>query len=188
MLNLIFNSTINFIDENRRFVTTSDDKSIRAWDFDIPVVVKYIAEPYMHSLPAVTVHPNKKWLGMQSLDNQILLFSSPDLKQNRKKRFAGHNIAGYACEVGFSPDGKFVSSGDGQGDIVFWDFKSCRLIKRLKAHSKAVITHAWLPHESVSCRKIAVSDSDLKLTWPCVRLLQSKLVTGSWDGLIKLFD
>lgn len=104
----------------------------------------------MHSLPAVTVHPNKKWLGMQSLDNQILLFSSPDLKQNRKKRFAGHNIAGYACEVGFSPDGKFVSSGDGQGDIVFWDFKSCRLIKRLKAHSKAVITHAWLPHESVS--------------------------------------
>lgn len=143
-------STINFIDENRRFVTTSDDKSIRAWDFDIPVVVKYIAEPYMHSLPAVTVHPNKKWLGMQSLDNQILLFSSPDLKQNRKKRFAGHNIAGYACEVGFSPDGKFVSSGDGQGDVVFWDFKSCRLIKRLKAHSKAVITHAWLPHESVS--------------------------------------
>lgn len=181
-------STINFIDENRRFVTTSDDKSIRAWDFDIPVVVKYIAEPYMHSLPAVTVHPNKKWLGMQSLDNQILLFSSPDLKQNRKKRFAGHNIAGYACEVGFSPDGKFVSSGDGQGDIVFWDFKSCRLIKRLKAHSKAVITHAWLPHESVSLPTRVHTEIQIKTDSSFPFISQSKLVTGSWDGLIKLFD
>lgn len=53
-------NTITFVDENRRFVTTSDDKTIRAWDFDIPVVIKYIAEPHMHSMPAVTVHPNSK--------------------------------------------------------------------------------------------------------------------------------
>lgn len=104
----------------------------------------------MHSMPAVGVHPSQKWLAMQSLDNQILIFSSPDLKQNRKKRFAGHNVAGYACEVQFSPDGKFVSSGDGMGDVVFWDFKSNRLLKRLHAHNKTVISHAWLPHETVS--------------------------------------
>ena len=53
-------NTITFVDENRRFVTTSDDKTIRAWDFDIPVTIKYIAEPYMHSMPAVTIHPNSK--------------------------------------------------------------------------------------------------------------------------------
>jgi WD40 repeat protein len=51
-------NTITFVDENRRFVTTSDDKTIRAWDFDIPVVIKYIAEPHMHSMPAVTLHPS----------------------------------------------------------------------------------------------------------------------------------
>ena len=51
-------NTITFVDENRRFVTTSDDKTIRAWDFDIPVVIKYIAEPFMHSMPAVTLHPS----------------------------------------------------------------------------------------------------------------------------------
>ena len=53
-------NTITFVDENRRFVTTSDDKTIRAWDFDIPVVIKYIAEPHMHSMPAVTVHPSSE--------------------------------------------------------------------------------------------------------------------------------
>ena len=53
-------NTITFVDENRRFVTTSDDKTIRAWDFDIPVVIKYIAEPHMHSMPSVTLHPNSQ--------------------------------------------------------------------------------------------------------------------------------
>lgn len=53
-------NTITFVDENRRFVTTSDDKTIRAWDYDIPVVIKYIAEPHMHSMPAVTLHPSRK--------------------------------------------------------------------------------------------------------------------------------
>lgn len=53
-------NTITFMDENRRFVTTSDDKSIRGWDYDIPVVIKYIAEPYMHSMPAVSMHPSRE--------------------------------------------------------------------------------------------------------------------------------
>jgi len=157
-------NTLTFVDENRRFVTTSDDKTMRAWDFDIPVVIKYVADPTMHSLPAVTLHPNKKWLGCQSLDNQLLIYGSDSFKQNRKKVFKGHTIAGYACQVGFSPDGKFVSSGDGDGNLVFWDWKSCRLLKRLRAHKEVVIAHEWLPHET------------------------SKIVTGSWDGLIKLWD
>ncbi len=55
-------NTITFVDENRRFVTTSDDKTIRAWDFDVPVVIKYIAEPHMHSMPAVTLHPSSMFV------------------------------------------------------------------------------------------------------------------------------
>ncbi|KAM0745636.1 WD40 repeat-like protein [Meredithblackwellia eburnea MCA 4105] len=157
-------NTINFVDENRRFVTTSDDKTIRVWDYDIPVVIKYIAEPSMHSMPAVGMHPNKKWLAMQSLDNQILIFGSDSFKQNRKKRFAGHTIAGYACEPHFSPDGKYLSSGDGQGNMVFWDWKNCRIVSKFKAHNQVVISHAWLPHET------------------------SKVITSSWDSSIKLWD
>lgn len=157
-------NTITFVDENRRFVTTSDDKTIRAWDFDIPVVIKYIAEPHMHSMPAVTLHPSKKYFAAQSLDNQILIYSTDNFRQNRKKRFAGHSVAGYACQVGFSPDGKWISSGDGEGNVVFWDWKTGRIKSRMKAHSKVVIAHEWLPHET------------------------SKVITASWDGLIKLWD
>lgn len=87
---------------------------------------------------------------MQSLDNQILIYSADTFKQHRNKRFAGHTTAGYACEVGFSPDARFLSSGDGSGNMVFWDWKNCKIVKRLKCHDKVVISHAWLPHETVS--------------------------------------
>lgn len=46
---------------DRRFVNTSADKTIRAWDFDIPVVINYLADPHMHSMPAVTLHPSSEF-------------------------------------------------------------------------------------------------------------------------------
>jgi WD40 repeat protein len=70
-------------------------------------------------------------------------------RQVKKKRFAGHTIAGYACKVAFSPDGKYISSGTGSGDLVFWDWKTGKIAKRLKGHKEVVIDHAWLPNEHV---------------------------------------
>ncbi|KAL2546998.1 Transducin/WD40 repeat-like superfamily protein [Forsythia ovata] len=120
-------NTITFVDNNRRFVTSSDDKSLRVWEFGIPVVIKYISEPHMHSMPSISLHPNTNWLACQSLDNQILIYSTRERFQlNKKKRFAGHIAAGYACQVNFSPDGRFVMSGDGEGRCWFWDWKSCK--------------------------------------------------------------
>ena len=55
-------NSITFVDENRRFVTSSDDKSLRVWDFGIPVQIKYIADPTMHSMPSVAAHPNGNFI------------------------------------------------------------------------------------------------------------------------------
>ena len=64
-------NTITFVDDNRRFITTSDDKTMRAWEYDIPVVIKYIAEPDMHSMPAVTLHPSSKCMPMNAQEWKI---------------------------------------------------------------------------------------------------------------------
>ena len=52
-------------------MTTSDDKSVRVWEWDIPVDFKYIADPGMHSMPAVTKSPDEKYLAATSLDNKV---------------------------------------------------------------------------------------------------------------------
>ncbi len=142
-------NSITFVDNGRRFATTSDDKTMRIWDYDIPVVIKYIADPTMHSMPTVSLSPSNKWLLAQSMDNQILTFAADGFKQNRKKVFKGHTVAGFGCQVGWSPDGRWVSSGDSEGNMCFWDWKTGRLVKRLRgAHREAVISHVWLPHET----------------------------------------
>ena len=90
-------------------------------------------------------------MACQSLDNQILIYTADGtFRQVKKKRFAGHTIAGYACNIGFSPDGKYISSGTGAGDVVFWDWKTGKIVKRIRAHDQVVIDHAWLPNEPVS--------------------------------------
>ncbi|WFD42652.1 hypothetical protein MPSI1_001300 [Malassezia psittaci] len=154
-------NTITFTNADH-FVSTSDDKSMRAWDFDIPVVTKYIADPHMQSMPSMALHPDNTWLAGQSMDNSVLVFNADTYRQS-SRAFKGHSVTGFACQLGFSPDGRFLSSGDSQGNLVFWDWDKGSLIKRLPAHRDAVICHSWLPHET------------------------SKVVTGAWDGLLKLW-
>jgi hypothetical protein len=66
------------------------------------VQVKYIADPSMHSMPAVAEHPNGKALCYQSLDNQIVTYNTTGrFRQNRKKTFKGHLTSGHACQARF---------------------------------------------------------------------------------------
>jgi hypothetical protein len=65
---------VTFFDEGRRFVSSSDDKKILVWEFNIPVPIKYVSEPGMHSMPAMVMHPDGKHIVGQSLDNQICTF------------------------------------------------------------------------------------------------------------------
>ncbi|XP_064864568.1 pre-mRNA-processing factor 17-like [Oncorhynchus nerka] len=174
-------NTITFVDENRRFVSTSDDKSLRVWEWKTTIsryffshvplkkstsmVFKYIAEPSMHSMPAVTLSPDGKWLSCQSMDNQILIFGAQNrFRLNKKKIFKGHMVAGYACQVDFSPDMSYVVSGDADGKLNIWDWKTTKLYHRIKAHDKVCISALWHPHET------------------------SKVITCGWDGQIKLWD
>lgn len=159
-------NSVTFVDDNRRFVSTSDDKKILVWEWGIPVPIKYISEPSMHSMPAVTIHPSGGFLAGQSLNNQIDVYTARDkFKRVRNKVFKGHTVAGYACQLGFSPNGQYLVSGDGEGKLAFWDWKSTKMLKKLRAHDKGpAMGVAWHPLEP------------------------SKVVSCGWDGLIKLWD
>ena len=127
-------NTLTFVDQNRRFISTSDDKSLRAWELNIPVPIKFIAEPYMYALTRACLHPSGKHALFQSGDNQIVVYAAGDrFRQNRKKSFRGHNTSGYAIDVDVSPDGGLVASGDSGGYVCFWDWKSCKMFHKIRA-------------------------------------------------------
>ncbi|KAJ5492547.1 Pre-mRNA-processing factor [Penicillium diatomitis] len=161
-------NTITFVDDNRRFISTSDDKSLRAWEYGIPVPIKFIAEPYMFALTRATPHPNGKYVAFQSGDNQIVVYGATDkFRQNRKKSFRGHNNAGYGIDIKISPDGQFLASGDSGGFVCFWDWKTGKMYHKIMAGGKeggATTCLDWHPQET------------------------SKVATGGLEGVIKYWD
>lgn len=159
-------NTITFCEDATKMVTSSDDKKVLVWEWDIGVPIKYISDPTMHSMPAVVKHPNDRFWAGQSLDNTICVYqASGRYSLQRKKKFSGHNIAGYACDIAFSPNGKFVVSGDGDGKLFFWDWNSGKNYRKFHAHDKGpTIGCAWHPIES------------------------SLVVTCGWDAVIKVWE
>lgn len=158
-------NTVTFIDNDKKFVTTSLDKKILIWDYGTPIVCHHISEPSLQFVPFMTVHPNNKYMVGQSMDNQLIVYGTTGkFSLNNKKRFRGHISTGYACQCEFSPDGKFLMTGDGNGRLFFYDWFTTRLFQKFNAHSKVCIACIWHP------------------------LKPSKIATSSWDGTIKFWE
>ena len=158
-------NSVTFCQDGNKLVTTSEDRKIFVWAYGIPVVEKYIAEPHFHSVPAVTVHPTQPYLVGQSMNNSIIVYQTTDaFVYQSRKRFFGHSNTGYAIRPGFSPDGKFLTSGSSDGSVFFWDWKSAKMYRSFKAHDGVCMGSVWQP-QSVS-----------------------RMATCGWDGLIKLWE
>lgn len=158
-------NTITFVDEDRRFITTSDDKSLRAWELNIPVPIKFIAEPHMFALTAAAPHPSGKSVCFQSGDNKIVVYAATDrFRQNRKKEFRGHNTSGYAIDIDLSPSGDWVTSGDSGGWVCFWDYKTCKMHHKIRAGEGAITCVQWN------------------------RQTTSRVATAGLEGVIKYWD
>ncbi|CCF75756.1 pre-mRNA-processing factor 17 [Babesia microti strain RI] len=156
-------NTISFFENDRKLITSGDDKKILLWEFGLPVVIKHINDPALHSIPAAAKHPKTDFILLQSMDNQLLTFDVDSFSLSRKT-FRGHVSKGYAIKPTTSPDGKFVVSGDSRGHTYIWDWESTKCLTTLKGHSTVVIDVAWHP------------------TMP------ARLATASWDSTIKIYD
>lgn len=169
-------NTLVFVDEGRRFMSTSDDKSLRAWEFGIPVPIKFIADPEMFALTRACVHPSGKYVAYQSGDNQIVVYAAGEkFRQNRKKGFRGMNTAGLAVDVAISPDGGIVASGDSGGYVCFWDWKTGKLWHKFLATEGRFGKGEGRVGEAVTCVAWGEQES-------------SKVVTGGRDGMVRYWD
>lgn len=142
-------NSLTSIDENRRFMSTADDKAVRFWDWNVNIPIKVISEPSQHLMPRVAVSPSGNHIALQSMENTVLaLQGHGKFRLNTKKRFSGHNVAGYGISMCFSPDGKTLISGDSRGFVFFWDWKTCRMVTKIKVSLKVISCVAANPQEA----------------------------------------
>ncbi|CAN6658373.1 pre-mRNA-processing factor 17 [Trichomonascus vanleenenianus] len=158
-------NTITFVDNNKRFMTTSDDKSVRVWDWQVNSPIKFIADPAQHSMPSVALHPDGKSVAALSLDNTIRVIGATDrFKMQKRKVFNGVSSSGYSVGIDFSPDGTYLMSGDAGGYAIFWNWRTNQQVAKFKAQSRPCTTIAAHPQET------------------------SKVATGGVDSVINYWD
>jgi pre-mRNA-processing factor 17 len=159
---------IAFLDGGRKLLTTSEDKTMRTWEYRVPVQIRQFADAAMHAISHVQAHPKEEYLAAQSFDDTIVVIRDEGggkVKFLREKVFSGHTIAGSACQLQFSPDGEFLSSGDVNGAIHIWKWATGERLRTFAAHApgKPLVSHLWHPTEP------------------------SRMVTSSWDGTIRMW-
>lgn len=158
-------NTITFIEENK-FVTSSDDKKLFVWEYNIPVVTKHVSEPEMQTITQATVHPSGEYYAGQSSDNQIIIYENKggNFRRIKAKNFSRHLSAGFACGIDFSHDGQFLISGDEKGRVFFYDWKTCKLFRTLDAHPSICIGVEWHPSDP------------------------TMILTCGWEGMLRIWE
>ncbi|XP_029665941.1 pre-mRNA-processing factor 17-like [Formica exsecta] len=115
-------NTITFVDENRRFVTTSDDKSLRVWEWYCFIIHKlfYFQKIFIIGVIFEKLLSPRRIL---SIALSIVIRMSDD------------------------PKSLYLVSGDADGRCYIWDWKTTKLYKKWKAHDGVCIDVLWHPHE-----------------------------------------
>ncbi|XP_060789507.1 WD repeat-containing protein 25 isoform X2 [Neoarius graeffei] len=153
---------ILFLGEGKEFVTSSDvvsrdsaDRTLIAWDF---VTAAKISNQIFHeryTCPSLAMHPQEDSFVAQTNGNYIALFSSQKpYRMNKRKRYEGHKVEGYAVQCEWSPDGTILTTGSSTGCAHFYEFQSTRSLLTLHAHQQAcmcVSYHPVIPATVATC-------------------------------------
>ncbi|CCK69596.1 Cdc40p KNAG_0C04950 [Huiozyma naganishii CBS 8797] len=141
---------LRYFPDGTKFISSSEDKTVRIWDSGVNIPVKQISDTTQHSMPSVSLHPAGGYFVTQSMDNVLYTYSlRPKYRRHQTKLFRGQRGAGYGIGVGFSPDGKYVCSGDSKSKVLVWDWTTTKLLRELRVPGRRPITQVeWHPQET----------------------------------------
>nr|XP_055027403.1 WD repeat-containing protein 25 isoform X1 [Misgurnus anguillicaudatus] len=153
---------ILFLGDGKEFVTSTDavsrdsaELTLVAWDFDTTAKLSNQIFHERYTCPCLTSHPLEKSFVAQTNGSYIALFSAQrPYRTNKRRRYEGHKVEGFAVHCGFSTDGSVLVSGSSTGSVHFYDFQSSRTLKTLQAHDHACVCaalHPVLPGAMATC-------------------------------------
>ncbi|XP_015235476.1 PREDICTED: WD repeat-containing protein 25 [Cyprinodon variegatus] len=153
---------ILFLSGGSDFITSSDcvsrdsaDRTLIAWDYHSTAKISNQIYHERYTCPSLALHPLEESFVGQTNGNYIALFSSQmPYRMNKRRRFDGHKVEGYAVQCDFSMDGSILASGSSTGTAHFYDYQSTRVLHALQAHRQpclSVSQHPVLPATAATC-------------------------------------
>ncbi|XP_018619592.1 WD repeat-containing protein 25 [Scleropages formosus] len=153
---------ILFLAGGKEFVSSSDsvsrdsaERTLIVWDFQTTAKISNQIFHERYTCPSMALHPHENTFVAQTNGNYMALFAAQrPYRMNKRKRYEGHKVEGYAVGCEFSADGTVLVSGSSSGSIHFYDEQSTRQLRVLQAHGQACLCttmHPVLPAVTASC-------------------------------------
>ncbi|KAM9354697.1 WD repeat-containing protein 25 isoform 1-T2 [Pholidichthys leucotaenia] len=153
---------ILFLRNGADFITSSDcvsrdsaDRTLIAWDFQTTAKVSNQIYHERYTCPSLALHPLEESFVAQTNGNYMAVFSSQQpYRMNKRRRFEGHKVEGYAVRCNFSQDGTVLASGSSTGSAHFYDYNKAHPLHTLHAHNQpclCVSQHPVLPTTVATC-------------------------------------
>ncbi|XP_056092709.1 WD repeat-containing protein 25 [Rhinichthys klamathensis goyatoka] len=151
-----------FLSGGREFVSSTDavsrdsaERTLIAWDFQTTAKLSNQIFHERYTCPSLSAHPLDASFIAQTNGGYIALFSAQrPYRMNKRRRYEGHKVEGFAVHCGFSADGSVLVSGSSTGSVHFYDYQSSRSLKTLDAHEHACVCaalHPVLPAVTATC-------------------------------------
>ncbi|KAG8449246.1 hypothetical protein GDO86_016061 [Hymenochirus boettgeri] len=163
---------ILFLPGGKEFVSTTDcvsrdsaDRTIIAWDFNTAAKISNQIFHERYTCPSLALHPKENIFAAQTNGNYMALFSTQrPYKMDKKRRFEGHKVEGFAVGCEFSPDGSLLVTGSSEGTAFFYNYHSAKIVHSIYGDGSACISVNFHP------------------------VLNSLLVSSYWDGHIRIWQ
>ncbi|KAK2879255.1 hypothetical protein QQF64_010575 [Cirrhinus molitorella] len=151
-----------FLSDGREFISSTDavsrdsaDRTLIAWDFETTAKLSNQIFHERYSCPCLASHPLENSFVAQTNGSYIALFSAQrPYRINKRRRYEGHKVEGFAVHCGFSADGSVLVCGSSTGSVHFYDFQSSRTLNTLHAHQHACVCatlHPVVPAVTATC-------------------------------------
>ncbi|XP_051244435.1 WD repeat-containing protein 25 isoform X1 [Dicentrarchus labrax] len=152
---LFLRGGVDFITSTDCVSRDSADRTLVAWDYQTTAKVSNQIYHERYTCPSLALHPLEESFVAQTNGNYMAVFSSQQpYRMNKRRRYEGHKVEGYAVQCEFSLDGTILASGSSTGSAHFYDCHNARSLHTLQAHSQpclCVSQHPVLPATAATC-------------------------------------
>ena len=168
---------LDFLPDNNTLISSGLDNEIDIWNLSNGS--KKVFTKYDIPVRVLAVSDDGKWLAGGTKDlGEIIIWNMDDPTQ---KKVIYSEIGNSIWSLDFSPDGKWLVSGDEQGNVKVWDTETNTMVQNLRGHTSRINCIQFSPDGKFMAT--ASNDGSVRL-WETADLNNQPVVLSGNEGFV----
>ncbi|CAN6674293.1 DNA polymerase alpha-binding protein [Trichomonascus vanleenenianus] len=145
---------VSFHPDGMSLTTSCVDGTLRVYSLSselpslvttIEGVIPKVFETTEEKFTGVAWHPDGRCFAAPTKTFEIAIYSRQDWNENRRLRDVNNNHANNISALRWSPNGRFLASGDTDGRLLIWEAMTQEVIARAQSQNGSILSIDWHP-------------------------------------------